>query len=107
MGQIWHLPIGETRTTRRIIEQVYRLSGHRPRVLAAGRITLRIVGMVNPPMREYLHTLYQFDGPWVVDDSKYRAAFGDMSTPLDEALATTLAWYRDTAPARTPAVTHR
>ena len=25
------------------------------------------------------------------------AAFGDLSTPLDEALATTLAWYRDAA----------
>ena len=41
-------------------------------------------------MREYLHTLYQFTDPWVVDDGKFRAAFGDHATPLDEALATTL-----------------
>jgi hypothetical protein len=44
-------------------------------------------------MREYLHTLYQFTDPWVVDDTKFRAAFGDLTTPLDEALATTLQWY--------------
>ena len=51
-------------------------------------------------MREYLHTLYQFTDRWVVDDSQFRAAFGDPTTPLDDALATTLEWYaaaRDTA----------
>jgi len=53
-------------------------------------------------MREYRHTLYQFTAPWVVDDSRFRAAFGDCSTPLDEALETTLRWFRDRAavPAR-------
>jgi hypothetical protein len=51
------------------------------------------LGLVKPEMREYLHTLYQFTDPWVVDDSKFRAAFGDLSTPLDEALDTTLEWY--------------
>ena len=49
------------------------------------------------PMREYLHTLYQFTDRWVVDDSQFRAAFGDAATPLDDALAATLAWYRDAA----------
>ena len=106
-GRTWHLPVGETRTTRRIIEQVYALAGHRPRVFAAGRTTLRLLGLVQPPVREYLHTLYQFDAPWVVDDGRFRAAFGDRCTPLDDALATTLAWYRDAAAARTPSLTHR
>ena len=41
-------------------------------------------------MREYLHTLYQFTDRWVVDDTKFRTAFGDHATPLDDALATTL-----------------
>ena len=45
-------------------------------------------------MREYLHTLYQFTDPWIVDDSKIRNAFGDLSTPLDDALAVTVEWYR-------------
>ncbi len=48
-------------------------------------------------MREYLHTLYQFTDPWVVDDRKFRAAFEATCTPLDEALASSLAWYRDQA----------
>jgi nucleoside-diphosphate-sugar epimerase len=40
-------------------------------------------------------TTYQFTDRWVVDDSKFRGAFGDQATPLDHALATTLRWYRD------------
>jgi nucleoside-diphosphate-sugar epimerase len=93
-GDIWHLPLAEARTTRQIIEHVYRLAGHDPRILAAGRATLRALGLVKPAMREYLHTLYQFTDPWVVDDAKFRTAFGVAATPLEEALATTLEWYR-------------
>ena len=48
-------------------------------------------------LREYLHTLYQFSGPWLVADDKFRATFGDRATPLTDALATTLAWFRDRA----------
>jgi nucleoside-diphosphate-sugar epimerase len=97
-GQVWHLPAAEARPIREVVERVYELAGHKPRLLAAGRLTLRAIGLVRPEMREYLHTLYQFTAPWVVDDSKFRAAFGDRATPLDEALATTLAWYADRVP---------
>jgi hypothetical protein len=81
---------------------VYGAAGTRPRLLAAGALTLRALGILKPTMREYLHTLYQFSDPWVVDDAKFRAAFGDPTTPLDEALVTTLDWYRGRAvvPAR-------
>jgi nucleoside-diphosphate-sugar epimerase len=96
-GSIWHLPVGETRTTRQIVETVYALAGYRPRLLAAGATTLRMIGLVRPAMREYLHTLYQFTDRWVVDDSKFRAAFGDHATPLDDALASTLQSYRNAA----------
>lgn len=94
-GEVWHLPVAETRTTRQIIEHIYGLAGHRPRCFAAGRTTLRLFGVVKPTMREYLHTLYQFTDRWVVDDSRFRTAFGNLSTPLDDALAATLAWYRE------------
>ena len=44
-GQIWHLPVAEARTTRQIID-VYALAGHKPATLAAGRTTLRALGLV-------------------------------------------------------------
>lgn len=96
-GSIWHLPVDETRTTRQLIDAVYTMAGHRPKCFAAGRTTLRLAGVFTPEMREYLHTLYQFTDRWVVDDTKFRTAFGDHTTPLDDALAITLEWYRRAA----------
>lgn len=97
-GSVWHLPVAGARSTRDIIDTVYGLAGQRVRVFAAGRTTLTLLGLIKPAMREYLHTLYQFTDRWVVDDGKFRSAFGDHATPLDEALAATLQWYRDAAP---------
>jgi nucleoside-diphosphate-sugar epimerase len=92
-GRVWHLPVTQTRTTRQVVEGVYALAGQRPRMFAAGATTLRLLGLVKPAIREYLHTLYQFTDRWVVDDTAFRAAFGDLTTPLDDALDTTLEWY--------------
>lgn len=98
-GQIWHLPVAETRSSRQVIESVYAMAGHQPKIMAAGPTVLRAIGLFTPELREYRHTLYQFTEPWVVDDTRFRDAFGDLATPLDEALATTLAWYANRAPA--------
>ena len=94
-GSVWHLPIAETWTTRRVIEHVAALNGTKPRSFPAGRTSLRLYGLVKREMREYLHTLHQFSDDWVVSDEKFRAAYGDHSTPLADALAATAAWYRD------------
>jgi hypothetical protein len=37
---------------------------------------------------------YQFDEPFILDTSKYQAAFGAAGTPLKTAVAATVAWYR-------------
>jgi nucleoside-diphosphate-sugar epimerase len=96
-GEVWHLPVAETRTTQQIIDHVYRLAGQPPRTSASGRTGLRLAGLIKPAMRAQRDTLYQFTQPWTVDDSKFRSAFGGQVTPLDDALATTLRWYKDKA----------
>lgn len=94
-GEVWHLPVAPARTPRAIVEHVAGLAGTRPKVLAARATAIRLLGLFQPAMREYLHTLYQFDARWVVDDTKFRDAFGTAATDLDDALATTLDWFRD------------
>ena len=96
-GHVWHLPVAPAQPTRATIEQLYALAGHRPRLRAVGCVTLRLGGVVKPDLREYLHTLYQFTDPWIVDDTRFRSAFGTAPTPLDGALATTFAWYANAA----------
>ena len=96
-GSIWHLPVDTARSTRQIVETTYRLAGQRPRILAAGRTTLTLLGATKPAIREYLNTLYQITNAWVVDDSKFRSTFNVPATGMDEALATTLRWYQHAA----------
>jgi len=43
----------------------------------------------------------------VVDDSAFRAAFGATATPLPDALAATVQWYRDTVDSKTGVTTSR
>lgn len=94
-GEIWHLPIAETLTTRAFVDDVYA-AAHRPaRLAAAGRVVLGLIGLVKPDIKELRHTLYQFTEPWVVDDTKFRATFGDLSTPLPSAIESTVNWYRN------------
>ena len=93
-GQIWHLPVAEARTTRQIVEHVYALAGTSPRI--AGRRSIdpararpRQAGDARVPA----HAL-PVHRPVGRRRRKFRAAFGGRATPLDEALATTLGWYR-------------
>jgi hypothetical protein len=37
---------------------------------------------------------YEFDEPFVLDTSKYESVFRVAGTPLADAVAATLAWYR-------------
>ena len=55
---------------------------------------MRALGLVNPTLRELTETYYQFDQPFVLDTSKYQTTFGTAGTPLADAIAATLAWYR-------------
>ena len=94
-GEIWHLPIAETLTTREFVDAIYTAANHPTRLTAAGRIALGLVGLVKPDLKELRHILYQFTEPWVVDDTKFRTTFGDLSTPLTTAIEATLDWYRN------------
>ena len=55
---------------------------------------LRVVGLFNRDVRELLHTYYQFDAPFIADDTAFRYAFGGHTTAWDEIVTTTVDWYR-------------
>jgi hypothetical protein len=45
-------------------------------------------------LRELAEMSYEFDAPFVLDTSKYEAAFGPSGTRLPAAVTATIAWYR-------------
>jgi nucleoside-diphosphate-sugar epimerase len=101
LGQAWHLPSPETLTTRRFVEMIFEEVGKPARLQAAPKILLRALGLFNPPLRETIEMLYEFEELFVVDDSKFERAFGEHATPLREAIQHTVQWYREERPAGT------
>ncbi|MDQ4063865.1 MAG: hypothetical protein M3122_08275 [Actinomycetota bacterium] len=71
LGQAWHLPSPETVTTREFAEMIFEEAGKPVRLQAAPKIVLRAVGLFNPGIRETIEMLYEFEEPFVVDDSGF------------------------------------
>jgi nucleoside-diphosphate-sugar epimerase len=101
LGQAWHLPSPETLTTRRFVEMIFEEAGKPARIQAAPKILLRALGLFNPPLRETIEMLYEFEEPFVVDDSRFEREFGERATPLREAIRRTVRWYRYERPTGT------
>jgi nucleoside-diphosphate-sugar epimerase len=95
-GTVWHLPNDpNTRTTRELVDVVYRLAGQpRTRVRQVPPLLLRLAALTNRTLRELLEMQYQFEEPFVVDSSKIINTLGVPATPIEQALADTLATYR-------------
>lgn len=88
-----------TRTTRQLIEVIYRLAGQpKTKLRATPAVLLRALGIINPTVRELLELQYEFQEPFIVDSTKITTKLQVHATPLDQALAGTLASYR-TSPA--------
>jgi nucleoside-diphosphate-sugar epimerase len=85
----------ETLTTRQFVEMIFEEVGKPARIQAAPKIVLRAMGLFNPGMREMIEMLYEFEEPFVVDDSSFERAFGEQATPLREAIQRTVRWYRE------------
>jgi nucleoside-diphosphate-sugar epimerase len=93
-GQVWHLPGTQTVTTREFINMIYSETGYPPRIQSVPTFVLRTLALFNPVLREVAEMLYEFEEPFVVDHSRFEQTFGNHSTPLREAIHTTVEWFR-------------
>jgi len=93
-GKIYHVQVAPAITGRVFIETIGRIAGSSPKV---GQLTPRLVGLmkiVAPVVREGAELLYQFDRPFLVDDSRIRELTGRDATSWDDGIRQTLDWYR-------------
>lgn len=93
-GEVWHLPSNEPITGRDFIERVYAEAGRAPSMRAYGSWMLTLAGLFDAQIWEAREVLYQFRDPFVMDTSKFEAAFGADVTPYDAAIRETLDWHR-------------
>lgn len=94
-GEVWHLPSAETISTRQFATLVYQAAGRQPKLSVTPASLLAVLALFDPTMRAVREQQYQRETPWVVDHSKFEAAFGADVTPHAEAIDATLAWFRD------------
>jgi nucleoside-diphosphate-sugar epimerase len=98
LGEVWHLPAAEPLTGRQFVELITAALGRPVKVTATSRLALRFAGVFDPRARESAELLYQWERPFVLDASKFQRAFGPFeSTPHQQAVATTVAWFRERA----------
>jgi nucleoside-diphosphate-sugar epimerase len=94
-GQVWHLPAAETLTMDQFLRLVFEVLGRPPRYAAVGPVMRRLVGLVNPAVRQLQETSYQRDRPFVLDASRFEKTFGPLPpTPHRQAVTETLDWFR-------------
>ena len=100
LGQIWHLPTNAAESMRRTTEHVALALGFPISVVRVPRLALRAMGLFAPLVREVAEMAYQWDAPYIVDDSKFRAAFGGAPTSPATIFAVTAKWAAATYGAR-------
>jgi nucleoside-diphosphate-sugar epimerase len=93
-GQVWHLPAPETVTSQEFLRIVFEEVGRPTDLQVIPRWLLAPLGWFSPTIRELREMVYQFEEPFVLDDSRFRATFGLQPTPLRTAIRATVEWFR-------------
>ena len=93
-GRIWHLPMLPARTSRAHLQALADALGHPLKLRVLPRWVLSVAGWFSPMMAELGEMMYQFDGPMVVDSSRFCSEFGVQATPFEEQVRQTAAWIK-------------
>lgn len=95
LGRAWHVPSAPTITTRQMIEKIAAEIGVEAKVSVMPKIMFYAVSLVHPYLKELREMMYEFEEAYIVDHSQFEATFGNIATPMDEAIRRTVAWYRE------------
>lgn len=93
-GRVWHVPTNGAESTRALAERLGRALDLDVRMVRVPKLALRALGVFVPFLREVVEMTYQWEVPFVVDDSRVRQTFGLAPTPIEQAVAETAAWAR-------------
>jgi nucleoside-diphosphate-sugar epimerase len=94
-GRAWHVPSNPPRSQRQAVDDLADAAGvPRVRVTRLPDVLLRAMGIFNPLFREFREIAYQFDRPFILDDSAARSTFGVQPTPWSQILRDVIAAYR-------------
>lgn len=93
-GDVWHLPHAPAISTREMLQAAFEYLNKKENIRTMGRMMMQIGGLFVPAARETVEMLYEFEHPFIVDSSKFTAAFGANYTPIREGIIQTVMWYQ-------------
>jgi nucleoside-diphosphate-sugar epimerase len=94
-GTPWMLPCEPAITLRALVK---RFEPHLGRPIALARLPpflLKLLALFVPIMSELDEMAYQWEGPFIIDDTRFRARFGVEPTPADPAARETVTWAQE------------
>jgi len=97
-GRAWHTPTNPPLSQRQVVDALSDAANvERVKVRSVSPLTLKVLGILVPDLRELPEIRYQFDDPFVVDSTDAQTTFGLERTPMESALHETITWYRSLA----------
>lgn len=93
-GRVFHLPVLQV-APRALVGALAEALGATPRATAIPGWALPAMSWVVPILGELRETLYQWDRPFLVDDTSFRSRFPTLVTPLQQAVAEIAAEVRE------------
>lgn len=93
-GQAWHIPSPRTVSQKEFINIMGQTMGKDVGISVAPKLILRVMSLFDKTIREVYEMIYEFEHDFVMDTSKFERKFGDIATPLEDAIRETVDWYR-------------
>ena len=93
-GRVWHLPVAWQGTTRELVSALANELGVQGRIRTVPDWLFRAVGLVSPLVGAAAEMTYQWRVPYLLDDRRFRQAFGVEPTPAEVAVAETARFAR-------------
>lgn len=95
-GRVWHLPAAHQGTTRELAYALSAALGGKSELGDVPPWLFRALGLFVPQMREVPEMLYQWESPFLLDDSAFRTRFKSvLPTSIEIAVRDTAAWARE------------
>ncbi|MGM0669428.1 MAG: NAD-dependent epimerase/dehydratase family protein, partial [Gemmatimonadota bacterium] len=95
VGRPWMLPCVPGESSRALVERFSRALGREIKLRGVPKVAMKVLELFSPMFRELGEMLYQWEVPFVVDDSRFRSAFHARPTDPDVGAAETVVWALD------------
>jgi nucleoside-diphosphate-sugar epimerase len=86
-GSAWHVPSNMPKTQREVLTELASAFGNsNPKISSVPNAVWNLLGLFNPLLKALKETAYQFQRPYILDDSATRKSFGMQPTEWKQIL---------------------